>query len=307
MNAQNKMLVLLDGSDRSRETVKYVANVNAFKDKTIVLYHVYSEIPEYYWDLDQDPQHPPYTFPGFDAWQREKLSTIEAFMEENRAHLLKSGIADDRVVVDVHRRESGIARDILKEAGRGYDAVIMRRRGMSKTTGLVLGSISAKLLSKLSDVPILLAGKRPQTDRILIAVDGSESSFRAVDFVAGQLGPYGYKVELLHVIRGGALNPANPEFIPAEMLELIQEEMSKQIEKMKARLIAAGFTPDHITEKILSGVDSRSEAIVREAEGGDFGTIVLGRKGVSRIEEFFIGSVSEKVIHSGQDFTVWII
>lgn len=307
MSAQNRMLVLLDGSDRSRETVKYVADVNAFKDKTIVLYHVYSEIPEYYWDLDQDPQHPAYTFPGFDAWQREKLQTIKTFMEESKARLLQSGLADDRVVIDLHKRESGIARDILKEADKGYDAVIMRRRGMTKTTGIVLGSISAKLLSKLSDMPILLAGKHPLTDKILIAVDGSDSSFRAVDFVAGQLGPYGYKAELLHVIRGGALNPTNPEFIPAEMMELITEEMSKQLGKMKARLISAGFKPDNISEKILSGVDSRSEAIVREAEEGDFGTIVLGRKGVSRIEEFFIGSVSEQVIHSGRDFTVWIV
>ena len=307
MSGQKRLLVLLDGSERSRETVTYVTEVKAFKDKAIVLYHVYSEIPEYYWDLDLDPQHPSHTFPGFEAWQREKLESINTFMEEARSRLLKSGFSDDQVVVDIHKRETGIARDILAEAARDFEAVVMRRRGMSKTTGIVLGSVSAKLLAKLSDTPVLLAGKRPLTDKILIAVDGSDSSSRAVDFAAAQLGSYGYTAELLHVIRGGTLTPTNPEFIPEEMLALIDQEMAKQIEEMKSRLIAAGFDADKVTGKIINGVPSRSEAIVREAENGDFETIVLGRKGVSRIEEFLLGSVSEKVIHSGREFTVWIV
>ena len=83
--------------------------------------------------------------------------------------------------------------------------------------------------------------------------------------------------------------------------------MRTETKEMKTRLIAGGFAADNVSGKILSGENSRSEAIVREAEDGDFGSMVLGRKGVSRIEEFFIGSVSEKVIHSGRDFTVWII
>jgi nucleotide-binding universal stress UspA family protein len=307
MNEQSKILVLLDGSERSKETLTYVADVKAFKDKTLVLYHVYSEIPEYYWDLDMDPQRPPLLVPGLENWLREKLAAITTFMEEGKSRLLKAGFADDRVTIAIHKKETGIARDILKEAALGYEAVVMRRRGMGKATGVVLGSVSAKLLSKLSDVPILMTGKRPQNDRVLIAVDGSESSDRAVDFVARQLGPYGYTAQLLHVIRGSAVNPVNPEFIPAEALELIRQGIGDQLNGMKNRLIAAGFAAAKVSGKIIEDVESRSEAIVREAAHGAFGTIVLGRKGVSKLQEFFIGSVSEKVIHSGRDFTVWII
>lgn len=307
MNTQGRLLVLLDGSERSRETVTYLTDMQAFRNKTIVLYHVYSEIPEHYWDLDQDPEHPPHTFPGLDTWQREKREAINTFMEEARNRLLNCGYSEDQVIIDVHKRESGIARDILKEAGQGYEAVIMRRQGMGKTSGVVLGSISAKLLSRLSQVPILLAGKRPRNDRFLIAVDGSDSSLQAVNFVAAQLGLCGYTAELLHVIRGGTLNPRNPEFIPAEMMEQIKAGITKQVEEMKNRLVTSGFDSDKVSDLIISGVPSRSETIVTQAETGNFGTIILGRKGVSRIQEFFIGSVSEKVIHSGRDFTVWIV
>jgi len=306
MTTLPKVLVLLDGSDRARETLQYVTRVEPLREKIIVLYHVYSEIPEYYWDLDQDPQRP-HNLPGFKAWQKEKREEIQVFMEEGRDFLIAAGFPREQVEINIHKRESGIARDILAEARNGYEAVVMRRRGMGHIKGVTLGSVSCKLLSKLPEVPVLLAGKRPPTDKVLIAVDGSPSSSRAVDLVAAMLGPHDYTAELFHVIRGvGTLNPTNPEFIPAELFELIREEVMRQIKKLKEQLIAAGFQPDKVSGKILSGAESRAEAIVREAENNHFGTIVVGRKGVSRIQDFFMGRVCHKVIHSGRDFTVWI-
>ena len=81
MSESNKILVLIDGSDRSKMTVGYIAEVESFKTREIVLYHVYSEIPECYWDMDNDPVRPN-ALKGFEAWKKEKLETIEAFMQE---------------------------------------------------------------------------------------------------------------------------------------------------------------------------------------------------------------------------------
>jgi hypothetical protein len=33
----------------------------------------------------------------------------------------------------------------------------------------------------------------------------------------------------------------------------------------------------------------------------------VGRRGISKIEEFFLGRVSNKVIHGGQNHTVWVV
>jgi len=41
-------------------------------------------------------------------------------------------------------------------------------------------------------------------------------------------------------------------------------------------------------------------------EGG-FGTVALGRRGVSKAEEFLFGSVSSKIIHSVKGCTVWVV
>jgi Universal stress protein family. len=41
-------------------------------------------------------------------------------------------------------------------------------------------------------------------------------------------------------------------------------------------------------------------------EGG-FGTVVIGRRGVSKAEEFLFGSVSTKVMHLAKDCAVWVV
>jgi len=51
-------------------------------------------------------------------------------------------------------------------------------------------------------LPVIIAGQFPPVKKILIAIDGSASSMRAVDFVGDYLGGSGYEVCLFHVIRG---------------------------------------------------------------------------------------------------------
>jgi nucleotide-binding universal stress UspA family protein len=307
MKKKQKILVLIDGSDRSWLTIDYIKAVEAFKKGELVLYQVYSEIPECYWDLDTDPIRPN-VLQGFDTWRQEKLEALEKFMQEARSRLIAAGFDEKSVKIKIQKRERGIARDILDECTKGYSAVILRRRGMGTIKSITLGSVSTKLLSKFPDVPLILAGRRPHNKKLLIAVDGSPSSAHAVDFVGKHFGLYDYSVEMFHVIRGmGTLNPMTPEYLPAEIISLMQEEVTRKIDQFKGRLINAGFDEKKVSGKVLSGAESRAEEIVREAEAGNFGTIIIGRKGMSRVEDFFMGRVSYKVIHSGRDFTVWVV
>jgi len=71
-------------------------------------------------------------------------------MEGARRLLLNAGIDADAVKVKIQNRKKGFARDIIREAKNGYDAVITRRRGMTGMRGIVLGSVATKLVEKLS-------------------------------------------------------------------------------------------------------------------------------------------------------------
>jgi nucleotide-binding universal stress UspA family protein len=46
--------------------------------------------------------------------------------------------------------------------------------------------------------------------------------------------------------------------------------------------------------------------IIAEAQSG-YDTIIMGRRGLSDIAEFFIGSVSQKVLHHAKDVSVILV
>jgi hypothetical protein len=59
--------------------------------------------------------------------------------------------------------------------------------------------------------------------------------------------------------------------------------------------------------KIITGVASRAAAIYEEALRGGYGTIVAGRKGISRVEEFNMGRVTSKLLQLAKGLAVWIV
>jgi nucleotide-binding universal stress UspA family protein len=309
MTGLKKILILIDGSKRSMQTLAYVGQLEHFRNYKLVLFHVFSGIPECYWDLERTPQNKQ-AISQMIAWEVQRKKEIENFMQTARQKLLDVGISEDLVEIKIQKRIIGIARDILKEAEQGgYTAVVLRRRGVGALEGMIVGSIANKLFSKLTFCPLIIAGQHPAGEKLLIAIDGSISSRRAVDFVADNAGGNNYSVHLIHVIRGfGSLVPDNPEFMmPAENVELAQNEMMELFSDTKAKLIKSGFDENRITERIITGVYSRAGAIVQEAESEGYGTIVIGRKGLSKVQEFFMGRVCNKVIHSGRQFSVWVI
>ena len=47
--------------------------------------------------------------------------------------------------------------------------------------------------------------------------------------------------------------------------------------------------------------------LLDEAAKGGYGTIVLGRRGISRTEQFLMGRVSNKVIQLAKEMAVWVV
>ena len=55
-STKKKILIGMDGSDRAFETVKYMSKIPSFQKCHLVLFNVFSKIPEAYWDLEKEPQ-----------------------------------------------------------------------------------------------------------------------------------------------------------------------------------------------------------------------------------------------------------
>jgi nucleotide-binding universal stress UspA family protein len=305
---RKKILVPVDGSDRALNTVRYITKIEPFRKMKVVLFHVFNGVPESYWDLEKDPRSTR-TVQQVKAWEVEQKKKIRQYMEIATQFLLKAGFSEKNVTVKIQHRKKGIARDIIKEAHAGYDAVVTRRRGMTGLRGIVLGSVATKLVAKLTFIPLILVGKRPPGNKIMIAFDGSEGAMQAVDFVRSILGGFDYKVRLVHVIRGNgeALPKSDLIFSSKEYRKIVKDEITAEIDKAKAKLVKSGFKAKAISTEIITRVYSRARAISDTAKQEDYGTIVLGRRGHSQVRDFFIGRVTNKLIHMAREQTVWVI
>jgi len=123
------------------------------------------------------------------------------------------------------------------------------------------------------------------------------------------MGGHDFKVTLLHVIRNGEkLKPgASDKPLPAEDIQTEEQKIQMVFDEAKRRLIDYGFKSEHVTHKVIAGVLSPPRAIVQEAEQGGYSPIVIGRRGLSKFQEFFMGSVSNQVIQLGIEQAVWVV
>lgn len=309
---QGKVLLAIDGSDQSMDAVRYASNVLNSENTEVALFHVMRTIDKAFWDIGINPAFRE-RIANIRAWDTGQRKTAEKFMNRARQILFNGGFAPGAVKLKIHQSKVGVARDITEESKNGYSAIILGRKGLSKLKDLVLGSIAHKLVQKLTRVPVWVVGGKPHPGKLLLALDASAGAMKAVDHVGAMLGSSNVDVTLLHVIRGISTFGVEQGYAH---ISLSEEEKWLEKEKLETEsifdearicLINAGFDSRHVNTKLVTGVRSRAGAIVEEAKEGGYGTIVVGRRGISKVEDFFAGGVSNKVMHLAKEMAVWVV
>ena len=151
---------------------------------------------------------------------------------------------------------------------------------------------------------------------ILIAFDDSENAMRAVEFVGKKFKPEN-KVTLFHVLPDTAAlcelhSPELTEYFVAQQSSFCVLEAKKRqlvedaMKRAKSVLMDDGFPSENITTTIQVRKSGVARDILNTSESG-FDTVVLGRRGLSGVREFFLGSVSQKVFHSAKNVSVVIV
>jgi len=151
--------------------------------------------------------------------------------------------------------------------------------------------------------------RKANNRNILIAVDESENAARAVAYVRDLLaGLTGYHITLITIIP----EPSEDYFISeAERTEWMKDKNASArsiLETYRKLLIDAGFRDEEIKEVlVIKECTSIAECILAEQEKLACGTVVIGRRGISKKEEFIFGSTSSKILHTARDCAVWVI
>jgi len=152
--------------------------------------------------------------------------------------------------------------------------------------------------------------------KVLVALDDSDNAARAVEYVSKNFSP-DHEVTLFSVIPDTQMlcNINSPELTPyfwsqrnvfCSLEDKKKELIQAAADRAKDVLLKAGFKKEKITVKVQAKRKGIARDIVAEAEAG-YETIVMGRRGLSGIKEFVMGSVSQKVLHSVKDVSVVIV
>ncbi|MGD2149645.1 MAG: universal stress protein [Desulfobacterales bacterium] len=152
--------------------------------------------------------------------------------------------------------------------------------------------------------------------KILVAIDDSENAIRAVEFIASSF-TKDNDITLFNVVQDtAALCEMNsPELTPyfksqqssfCLLEEKKQELVNQAVEKAKEILMDAGFDENNITVKSELKKSGVARDIVKEAESG-YHVIVMGRRGMSGIKDFILGSISQKVFNSAKNISVLFV
>jgi len=131
---------------------------------------------------------------------------------------------------------------------------------------------------------------------ICVAVDGSDSSFKAVQSAAQLAASIGAQLSVLHVIRNMKVPDQLRRFVKQNSLERLREQALQEAGQEivnHALTLAAERGVEGVQGKILSGDPAATLVATAEQLQGDL--LVVGTRGLGQVEGVLIGSISNKL------------
>ena len=191
----------------------------------------------------------------------------------------------------------------LIEASYNYDVTVVA--AASRRTGPMagLGPVASRVAEHSGRTTLLAREGRSEPGcRILVAVDGSEASLRALDRMVEVVDLAGAEVTLLHVVETPWLHPGPDQ----EWLGYLEDEEEKidlpaqfqeefVIESDAILATASGRLPARTTVNTLIYEGLPADEILSEADRGDYDMVAIGATGSTDLKHRILGSVSTKV------------
>ena len=265
-----KVLVAMDGSEYGEWGLDWVATLPFVKPPRVTALHV----------LDS-------------AWLRLPFRTkLEVQRVKARAartlSRTKQQLASLKLKGTAREEQGAVAQTILKRAPKRDGLLVAGSKGLDALDRFLLGSVSTKLIQYATCPVLVVKGKAVPLRRIILGVDRSEASAKALEFVLAKFRPDGSN-------RNGVRKPTHVSVVHVMPFKYPGGQevgiRRRLVEQDVQKLIEAGFTSQPV-----SVIGNPAEEILDVAATQHADLIVLGAKGLSGIDRFLLGSVSTRVV-----------
>ncbi len=133
-------------------------------------------------------------------------------------------------------------------------------------------------------------------EKVLLSVDSSEDSAKAVQLTRELARIHGSRVVVVHG-RDVIVNPSGRPAPPRVERWETQEDAKQLVDAAVSELQGEGVEAQG---RVLPGQGQVGRKILKAAEEDGADLIVLGSRAMSRLEEVMIGSASQKIIHKAK-------
>lgn len=281
---ENAVVVGFDGSELSGAALQWGAAFAVREDLPLVVLNAAAAIIH-----AQDK--------GVGNFDADRASASAAAIAERGAEQIRAEHPELTVEIATSLSSASLA---LQEASVRARCVVLGNRGHGRVAGTLLGS-TAFNVTEHARCPVVVVPRGdvqlPGPDSpIVVGVDGSHSSMKAVDSAGRVSRATGAPVKILVVWRKASKDPwGNPpsgyESV-GDASDTMRTGAEAVVEKAKQRLLqkVPGTT---VEAEVVSG---RPDVVLGKASG-DAGLLVVGARGRGDLASLLLGSTSRAVLH----------
>jgi nucleotide-binding universal stress UspA family protein len=143
-------------------------------------------------------------------------------------------------------------------------------------------------------------------NEILICVSDSRSSRAALDFFGSMaMCPEECNITLLHLFRQLS---ASEDLMGRKFVEELPARYRTVLEKARDNLIEYGYRPDRVrTLLVEKAYPTISDGILDQYKRQHYDMVIIGRKRMSKAEEFVLGDVSIKLVRALENTSILVV
>lgn len=285
MAHEDIVVVAVDGSEASNNAVRWAANTALKRGIPLRLASSYT-MPQF---LYAEGMVPPKEL--FDDLQNETFEKIEA------ARAIAHEVAPELKIG--HTIAEGSPIDMLLEMSNDVTMIVMGSRGMGGLSGMVMGSVSASVVSH-ANCPVVVVREDSHVTEdtkygpVVVGVDGSEVSQKATEYAFAEAQARGAELVAVHTWMDmqvqaslAGLSAAQQEWaeVEKEQANLLSERLAPLVEKY----------PEVEVRKIIAR-DRPVRALSESADGAQL--LVVGSHGRGGFKGMLLGSTSRALLQA---------
>lgn len=285
MSVEDIVVVAVDGSDASKQAVRWAANTANKRGIPLRLASSYT-MPQF---LYAEGMVPPQEL--FDDLQAESLEKID------EARAIAHEVAPDIKIG--HTIAEGSPIDMLLEMSKSSTMIVMGSRGLGGLSGMVMGSVSGAVVSHAS-CPVVVVREDSAVNEdtkygpVVVGVDGSEVSQRATEFAFAEADARGSELIAVHTWMDMQVQASLAGLAAAQ-------QQWDDVEREQTEMLIARIQPlidqyPNVPVKKVITRDRPVRALAEASEGAQL--LVVGSHGRGGFKGMLLGSTSRALLQS---------